>query len=52
MSKAGILKELCCFLVREKKWWLVPVAAVLVLTALCVFFGQSVGVTPFIYTLF
>jgi hypothetical protein len=37
--------------VREKKYFLIPLIAVLVLLAGLVFFFQSATVAPFIYTL-
>ena len=45
MSKGRVLSEFWMFLLREKKYWLVPIVVVIV-------FSQSSSVAPFIYTLF
>jgi hypothetical protein len=49
--RTGFLRELVHFLAHNKKWWLAPILAVLlVLGALIVLGGTAVA--PFIYTLF
>jgi len=46
------MKELWMFLAENKKWWLLPIAVVLVaLGGLLVFAGGS-ALAPFIYTIF
>jgi len=52
MSKIGILKELWDFLRVRKRWWLIPIIAILVLLGLLIIFTESSAVAPFIYTLF
>ena len=52
MSKGRVLSESWMFLLREKKYWLVPIVVVLVLFGLLIVFSQSSAVAPFIYTLF
>jgi hypothetical protein len=48
----GVFKEYLSFLKREKKWWLIPLAVLLLaLGTLIVFFEGSV-LAPFIYALF
>lgn len=47
----GLLRELVDFLRDNKKWWLVPIVAVLLIVALLIALG-STGAAPFIYTLF
>jgi Family of unknown function (DUF5989) len=47
----GMLGELWGFLKATKKWWLLPIIAVIVLFGLLVFLSGT-GVAPFIYTLF
>jgi uncharacterized membrane protein HdeD (DUF308 family) len=47
----SFLGELLGFLRENKKWWLVPVLAVLVLLAGLVLLGGT-AVAPFIYTIF
>ena len=39
------------FLKQNKKWWLMPILAVMLLPGLLVFLGGS-GAAPFIYTLY
>lgn len=52
MSKRRVLSEFWQFLLQEKKYWLVPIVAVLLLFGLLIVFSQSSAVAPFIYTLF
>ena len=48
----AVLKELWDFLKVRKKWWLLPIVAMLVLLGALMVFTQSSAVAPFIYTLF
>ena len=48
---SGILSELWQFLRDNKKWWLLPILAILLLFGLFVLLTGS-GAAPFIYTLF
>ena len=52
MSRFRVLREFLAFLRQEKKFWLIPLVAVLVLFGLLLVFAQSSAVAPFIYTLF
>lgn len=52
MAKARVVAEFFRFLKQEKKYWLAPIAVVLVLLALALVFAQTSAVAPFIYTLF
>jgi len=47
----GLLRELWGFLKSTRKWWLLPIVAVIVLFGLLVLLSGT-GVAPFIYTLF
>jgi hypothetical protein len=47
----GFLAELWGFLNATKKWWLLPIVAVIVLFSLLIFLSGT-GVAPIIYTLF
>jgi hypothetical protein len=47
----GFVGELWGFLKSTKKWWLLPIVAVIVLFGLLIFLSGT-GVAPFIYTLF
>lgn len=48
---AGLLAETWAFLKENKKWWLLPIVAVLILFGALVLLSGS-AVAPFIYTLF
>jgi Family of unknown function (DUF5989) len=50
-KREGLLGEFWEFLKQNKKWWLLPILAVILLLGLLVFLGGS-GAAPFIYTLF
>ncbi len=47
----GIVAEFLEFLLQSKKWWLIPIIVVLLLTGLLVILGAT-GAGPFIYTTF
>ncbi len=49
--QAGFLGEFWSFLRANKKWWLAPLAMMLMLIGIMVVLGGTV-VAPFIYTLF
>ena len=51
-SNVGVVGELLGFLWSNKRWWLIPMVAVLLLFGRLVFFGSASGLAPFIYTLF
>lgn len=50
-KRAGILVEFWGFLKENKKWWLLPIIATILLMGLLVMLSGSVA-APFIYTLF
>ncbi len=50
-KREGLLGEFWEFLKQNKKWWLLPILAVILVLGLLVFLGGS-GAAPFIYTLF
>ena len=50
-ERTGILLEFWDFLRHNKKWWLLPILAVLLLLGLIVILGGT-AVAPFIYPLF
>jgi hypothetical protein len=52
MSKRHVIVEIWQFLRNERKYWLVPIAIVLVLFGLVLVFAETSVVAPFIYTLF
>ena len=47
-----LMKELWLFLKVRKKFWLLPIIAVIALFGLLIVFAQGSAVAPFIYTLF
>ncbi len=47
-----LLKDLWNFLRERKKWWLLPVILVLVLTGALLVLTSGTAVAPFIYTVF
>ena len=40
------------FLMARKRWWLVPIVALIALAALLVLLGQAPALGPFLYSLF
>lgn len=46
------LKEFVLFLKQRKKYWLIPIIAVLALFGLLLVAAQNSVIAPFIYTLF
>jgi hypothetical protein len=44
-------RELLTFLAQNKKWYLIPIAVVMVLMGILIILG-STAAAPFIYTLF
>ena len=51
-SRFGIVGELFVFFWSNKRWWLVPMLAVLFLIGALIVLAQSSAIAPFIYTLF
>ena len=51
-SNLGVVGELLAFLWARKRWWLIPMVAVLLIFGLLLIFASASGVGPFIYTLF
>ncbi|HXX24995.1 MAG TPA: DUF5989 family protein [Terriglobia bacterium] len=52
MRRFGIVGELFSFLMRNKRWWMVPIIVVLMLIGVLMVLAQSSVIAPFIYTLF
>jgi hypothetical protein len=50
-KQKGPISEFWLFIVNNKKWWLTPIIAALILVGVLVVIGGS-GVAPFIYSLF
>lgn len=47
----NVLTELWAFMASNKKWWLTPIVAMLLLLGALIVLGGT-GAAPFIYTLF
>jgi uncharacterized membrane protein YjdF len=52
MSKPSLVRDFIGFVRHEKKWWLIPLLAVLVIVSLLAIAASSSALSPFIYTLF
>ena len=52
MAKQSLIKEFFLFVKHEKKWWLVPLLAVLFLVGALIVFAGTSPLAPFIYPLF
>ena len=50
-SRPGIVREFFAFLRHTKKWWLLPIIAILLLLTVIVMLTGT-ALAPFIYTLF
>ena len=48
----SIAKELVSYMSARKKWWLMPVIAILVAVGGLLVLAQGSAIAPFIYTLF
>jgi hypothetical protein len=52
MMKLAILKEMFEFLMKNKKYWLIPIIIVLLLIGILIVLSEGTAIAPFIYTLF
>ncbi|UCE58135.1 MAG: hypothetical protein JSU63_11885 [Phycisphaerales bacterium] len=52
MPKQSLVKEFFLFIKHEKKWWLIPLVAVLLVVGALVLFASSSPLAPFLYPLF
>ena len=50
-KQSGFMKEFWLFLRGNKKWWLTPIIAILLILGVLVVLGGTAA-APFIYTLF
>ena len=48
----SVARELWAFMRVRKKWWLLPIIALMVLVGALLVFAQGSVLAPFIYTLF
>ncbi|MFI5124702.1 MAG: DUF5989 family protein [Chitinophagales bacterium] len=47
-----LLKDFFRFLKERKKWWLIPMIAILFLFGILLILGSSSALAPYIYSLF
>ncbi len=53
MPRQSLLKEFYLFIRQEKKWWMVPLIAVLLLVGVVIVAAEwSPALAPFLYPLF
>ena len=52
MSKLGIFRELWLFVRTQKRWWLLPILAILILLGLIIAVAEPLGLLPFLYPVF
>ena len=52
MSKISIISEFWDLLKMNKKWWLAPVFAIVVLLGALIIAAEGSAIAPFIYALF
>ena len=52
VGKLAIVGEIWSFLRERKKWWLLPILAMLVLMAGLILLTEGSAIAPFIYALF
>ncbi len=52
MARQSIVREFILFIKVEKKYWLIPLLAVLLLVGALVLFAGSSPAAPFLYPLF
>ena len=52
MSNSGLAGQIWAFLKVRKKFWLLPIIAVLVIVGGLLIFAQGSVLAPFIYTIF
>ena len=52
MAKQSLWREFGAFIVHEKKWWMIPLIAVLLIVGALILFAGSSPLAPFLYPLF
>ncbi len=51
-QRLGIAGEVLSFFAQHKRWWLLPVVSVVLLSAFLIILAQTSALAPFIYSLF
>jgi hypothetical protein len=52
MGILTLIREMWAFVRTRRKWWLLPVIAVLLLVGALLIFAHTSALAPFIYTIF
>lgn len=52
MAKQSLTREFIAFIRHEKKWWMIPLALVLLLLGALLVFSSASPLAPFLYPLF
>ena len=52
MSKVSLARELWAFMRARKKWWLLPIIAVMFVVGMLLVLAEGSALAPFIYTVF
>lgn len=52
MGRFYIVREFGQFIVQEKKWWLIPLIAILLMVGLIILTAESSPLGPLLYPLF
>lgn len=52
MARSSVLGQIWGYVKVRKKWWLVPMLAVLLIVGAMLAFAQGSALAPFIYTIF
>jgi hypothetical protein len=52
MAKQSLVKEFVLFIKHEKKYWLIPLIAVLLIVGALILFSSSSPLAPFLYPMF
>ena len=52
MDRFAAVPDIFNFIVQSKRWWMVPIAVMLVLVVAFVVVAESSAIAPFIYSLF
>ncbi len=50
--KMQIVREIFEFMLKRKKYWIIPIIILLLLFGILIFLTQGTALAPFIYTLF
>lgn len=52
MNEPSLAREFLAFIVQEKKWWMLPLIAVLLIVGGLIVFAGTSPLAPFLYPLF